>query len=225
MTVPMICYTPSSLVRMFLRNARDYGLPMAMLKTIQFLFGIIYEKKRYRIYAIDLQRGESQSPGQDDFVYRLVLPEDILIIKQIEDTEEWLRGRVVSMLGQGGICLVAMDGEIVAGFNLVSFGDTYMIFVKKRRRFRKGEAWSEQITVNKAYRKKSLGTALRLRMFDELRGRGIRKFYGGTMPDNQANLRLSRKVGFRELFDIEYRKILTRKSWKYHRIPRSPSGN
>jgi hypothetical protein len=62
-------------------------------------------------------------------------------------------------------------------------------------------------------------------MFDELRGKGIRKFYGGTMPDNEANLRLTRTVGFRELFDIEYRNILTMKSWKYRKIPRSPSGD
>ena len=129
------------------------------------------------------------------------------------------------MLRKGSVCLAAMDDGKVAGFNLVSFGDIYMIFVKMRRRFRKGEAWSEQITVNKAYRGKNLGTTLRLRMFDELRGRGIRKFYGGTLPDNKANLSLTRKVGFRELFDIEYRKILTMKGWKYHRIHRSPSGD
>ncbi len=213
------------LVAKFLRNSRDYGLGVALRKTVKFLFAFIYEKKRYRIYAIDLNRSERRPPKQDDFAYRIVLPENLDIIRQIEDMEEWLRERVVSMLRKGSVCIAAMDDGKVAGFNLVSFGDIYMIFVKKRRRFRKGEAWSEQITVNKAYRGKSLGTTLRLRMFDELRGRGIRKFYGGTMPDNKANLSLTRKVGFRELFDIEYQNVFSMKFWKYHKIPRSSSGD
>jgi len=213
------------LVAKFLRNAQDYGIRVALRKSTEFLFAFIYEKKRYRIYAIDFTRSERRPPKQDDFAYRIVLPEDMEIIRQIEGMEEWLRGRVVSMLRNGSICLAAMDDGKVAGFNLVSFGDIYMIFVKKKRRFRKGEAWSEQITVNKAYRGKNLGTALRLCMFDELRGRGIRKFYGGTMPDNKANLSLTRKVGFRELFDSEYRKIFAMKSWKYRRIPRPLSGD
>jgi L-amino acid N-acyltransferase YncA len=213
------------LVAKFRRNARDYGIGVALKKSVKYLFAFIYERKRYRIYAIDLNRCERRPPKQDDFSYRLVQPENRDVIRQIEDMEEWLRERVASMLRKGSICIAAMDDGKVAGFNLVSFGDIYMIFVKKRRGFRRGEAWSEQITVNKAYRGKSLGSTLRLRMFDELRGKGIRKFYGGTMPDNEANLRLTRTVGFRELFDIEYRNILTMKSWKYRKIPRSPSGD
>ena len=212
-------------VKKFRRNATDYGIPVAWMKTIKFLMGVIYEKKRYRIYAIDLTRGERHPLKPDDFVYRIVLPENRDIIQQIEGMEEWLRGRVESMLEQGGICLAAMDNGKVAGFNLVSFGEIYMPLVKKKRRFRASEAWSTQITVRKAYRGKSLGMTLRLRMFDELRGRGIRKFYGGTLPENKANLRLTRKVGFREIFEIEYRSILTSKSWKYFRIPRSTSGD
>ena len=213
------------LVAKFRRNARDYGIGVALRKSVKYLFACVYEKKRYRIYAIDFTRAERRPPKPDDFAYRMVLPGDKDIIRQIEDMEEWLRERVAPMLGKGGVCIAAMDGGKVAGFNLVSFGDVYMIFVKKRRRFRKGEAWSEQITVNKAYRGKSLGSTLRLRMFDELRGRGIRKFYGGTMPDNEANLRLTRKVGFRELFDNEDRNIISMKSWEYRKIPRSPAGN
>ena len=213
------------LVAKFRRNVRDVGFFEALLKTVKFLLGGIYEKNRYRIYAIDLTRGERRPPKPDDFAYRIVLPGNRDIIDQIEGMEEWLRGKLESMLEQGGVCLAAMDDGKVAGFNLVSFGEIYMPLVKKRRRFRKSEAWSEQITVNKAYRGKSLGTTLRLRMFDELRGAGIRKFYGGTLWNNKANLRLTRKVGFRELFDIEYRKILTMESWKYLRIPRSPSGD
>jgi hypothetical protein len=75
--------------------------------------------------------------------------------------EEWLEGRLASKLAKGSLCLVAMDGNIVAGFNLVGFGEVHMPLVNGKRIFRNGSAWSEQITVNTKYRGKGLGSELR----------------------------------------------------------------
>ena len=60
------------------------------------------------------------------------------------------------LLKYGGLCVVALDGEKVAGFNLVSFNEVYIPLLELKKKFRKDQAWSEQITVSKDYRKQGL---------------------------------------------------------------------
>ncbi len=143
---------------------------------------------------------------------------DTGIIRQIEDMEEWLKDKVASMIEAGGLCLVALDGERVAGFNLVSLGEGCIPLIGLRRDLRENEVWSDQITVSKNYRGKGLGSALRYRVFKELKEKGFRKVYGGTQISNLANLNLARKVGFKEIADVQYIKILNKKWVRYKRI-------
>jgi len=77
---------------------------------------------------------------------------------------------------------------------------------------------SQQITVNKDYRGKGLGTSLRTHAFIELKKRNIRKFYGGTLNINEANSRLSKKAGFEFFVDIHFLRLFGCKMWKYKRV-------
>lgn len=200
------------------RNFQDYGLAVTLKKVYSSILQVFFESISYRIYRIRLNgfAGKKLDPG--GFEFRLLGPEEDEFIEQIEAMEEWLHGKVRKKLESGSVCLVALDGDQVAGFNLVSFGKVYMPLVKMARRFRQNEAWSEQITVGKAYRGRGLASTLRYAVFKILKTRGIKKFYGGTLPGNLPNRKLSRKVGFQEIGDIRYRRFFKKRSWTFNRI-------
>ncbi|UCF30254.1 MAG: GNAT family N-acetyltransferase [bacterium] len=207
-------------IKKITRNYRDYGLRLTASKVSRQLVSFAFEDQTYRIYRIRLADHSMENYDDGGFTFRLVHPDEAPLIRQIEDMEEWLWNRVAEKLRSGSICLIAEEDGTVAGFNLVSFGDVEMPLVMTRRTFRPIEAWSEQITVGKDFRGRGLATLLRYHTFDELKRRGIRRFYGGTLPSNTANLKLSRKVGFREIADIRYVKRLNRRSWTYTRLGR-----
>ncbi len=190
------------------RNLRDFGLGITLRKSLGYLFGFFYRSTVYRIYRMDLRRHNPRPPTEDEFIFRTIGQGDKACIQQIESMEEWLEGMVASKLANGGLCLVAMDKDAVAGFNIVGFGEVYMPLVRMRKTFLSDSAWSEQITVHNRYRGKGLGSELRYRMFAELKTRGYNRFFGGTLSNNLANLKLSKKVGFQEIADIRYVRIL-----------------
>jgi RimJ/RimL family protein N-acetyltransferase len=200
------------------RNYQDYGLGVTLGKTVQGLLAIVYESRTYRIYRIRLDRFTPDPEDICDLELRLLDPAQDDLIDQVEQMEEWLLGKVRHELRTGSICLVALDDGKVAGFNLVSFGKVTMPLVKMTRVFRDNEAWSEQITVGRDYRGRGLAAILRLNVFRILKERGIKRFYGGTLPLNIANRKLSKKVGFQEIADINYRRFLNRRSWAFKRV-------
>ena len=200
------------------RNLNDYGFSITLEKIISNLIKPVYENRTYRIYRLELDEFHNIPSQENSFIYKIINKNDTSIIKQIEDMEEWLQGKVNSMLEDGDLCLVALDGEKVAGFNLVSFGEVFIPLINHTRKLRHKEAWSSQITVNKNYRRKGLGTALRHRIIEKLKKRGIEKLYGGTLIANEPNLKLSRKVGFKEIIDVQYLKILNKENLRYIRV-------
>jgi len=203
------------------RNYHDYGLGVTLAKTVESLFAVVFESRAYRIYRIRLDRFEPDDKDPGDFELRLLDPAQDDLIDQIEGMEEWLLGKLRKELRAGSICLMALDGGRVAGFNLVSFGEVYMPLVDMTRVFRDNEAWSEQITVSRDYRGRGLAGILRLTVFGILKERGIIRFYGGTLPLNIANRKLSKKVGFQEIMDIKYRRIFKNKTWTFKRITKN----
>lgn len=140
------------------------------------------------------------------------------MIAQIEDIAEWMRSRLRRNIAAGQLCLVAMDEEEVAGFNLINFDQPLLVLINLRKNIRKGSAWSEHIAVKKQFRRTRLGSQLRYQIFDELKRRGIRRLYGGTLRSNTASLNLARSVGFKEISDIHYRKILFFANWRYRKV-------
>ena len=189
-------------------------------KSAAALFGVLYETRTYRIYRKNVGAADDENALSEDFEYRVVRPEDQSAIRQIEDVAEWLAGSVKRKITEGALCVAAFEGDSLAGFNLVAFGEVHIPLLNMDRRFRKNQAWSEHIAVLKAFRKRGLAVDLRRKVIRELKQRKVRWLYGGTLVTNEPALRLTRKAGFKEIVDIVYRKVLFRKLWLYKRIPR-----
>ena len=199
------------------RNLNDFGVRGLITKGLQYLFQTFYVRRTYRVYRIDLSAKRVPEEAPEGVLIRLINAEDTDAIIQIENMEEWLQGKIIERLSHG-ICVVAFSGPQVIGFNLVAFREVYIPLLNLRQRLRPHQAWSEQITVSKAYRKQELASALRYRVFSALQKRGIRTFYGGTLVSNIPSLRLAAKVGFQIIADVRYLKILNRERRRWRKI-------
>ena len=150
-------------------------------------------------------------------IIRFADESDVQILRQVENIAEWLKGSMEEKIRSGDLCLVALSGDVVEGFNIAAFGTVYIPLIRRERRFRGSEAWSEHIAVQPDFRKRGLAAHLRYRMFEELASRGIKRFYGGTLSTNIPALKLAQKVGFKTLADIVYISVLGRKCWRFKR--------
>jgi GNAT superfamily N-acetyltransferase len=206
------------IVKKIKRNLLDYGWPQTLQKGISFFLRLLYAIKVYRIYTINLGSCQPAVLNSGPFIFKLLDPRDQNAIRQIEAMEEWLDGRIGEKISTNSWCMVAMDNEKVAGFNLITVKEIYIPLINKKRLLRPGIAWSEQITVQSDYRNRGLGTNLRQHVIAELKKRGINKLYGGTLKCNIASLKLAKKSGFTYLVDVHYSKLLNTEIWKYRRI-------
>ncbi len=147
------------LLKKFKRNLSDYGFLIAVKKMITYPFEKVYKRKDYLIYKKDLRRYVPNEKTNPAFEYKFYESQNINenVVKQILAMEEWLADKMKFLLEHGGLCLVALDKDKVAGFNLVSFNEVYMPLLEMKKKFRKDQAWSEQITVSKDYRKQGIG--------------------------------------------------------------------
>lgn len=201
------------------RNWEDYGWATAAKKTFAYLVRAVYFRQVYRIYRIKLADAAPPMEGNIyNFKFRMLTPQDADAIAQIEGIAEWLRGTLQAAVTAGQPCLVALDRDRVAGFNLIRLDRATLVLVNLTRRLRPNCAWSEHIAVRKEYRRSGLGAQLRLRIFQELKRRGVRRLYGGTLVNNAASLALARSVGFQEIADVHYRKVLSVEKWRYMRV-------
>ncbi len=211
--------TLSAFTHRLQRNLEDYGWSITLRKTIAYLFGFIYFKQIYRVYRIDLNaRTQKECSAGKDFTFKILTPQDVNEITQIESMAEWLRGQLKERITSGYLCLVALDGSIVAGFNLISFDTGLLVLVNLKKKLRSGRAWSEHIGLKREYQKARLGSRLRYGVFEILRKRGVRWFYGGTLRSNIASLNLTRSVGFRVFADIHYVRLFRTQRWRVVRV-------
>jgi GNAT superfamily N-acetyltransferase len=208
------------LLKKFKRNLIDYGFFIAVKKMILYPFSDIYKEKVYLIYKKDLRKHESANKNNPAFTFKFFTKENLNdnIKNQLAEIEEWLADRIDYIFDHFGICLVALDGDKVAGFNLVSADEVFIPLIEMHRKFKSDQAWSEQITVRKEYRSKGLGSILRYKMFDELKARGFKALYGGTMWDNWSNIELSKKVGFVIFLKVKFKRIFKNKKYEFERI-------
>jgi GNAT superfamily N-acetyltransferase len=201
------------------RNSQDYGWNVTIQKALAYLLRAVYFRQVYRIYRIDLA---DAAPPADwstyHFQFKMLSPQDTDEIAQIEAIAEWMRGRLQESIAAGHPCLVALDGKRVAGFNLIRMDHATLVLVNLTRKLRADCAWSEHIAVQREYRRSGLGAQLRLRIFQELKRRGVRCLYGGTLVTNAASLKLARSVGFKEIADVHYLKILSVEKWRCERV-------
>lgn len=210
------------LVRKVQRNVEDYRWGVTTKKSLATLVGWVYKHQVYRVYRIDFAiTAPSKISHQHPFSFRILEATDNGVIEQIESFAEFLRGSVREKIADGALCQVAMDEQgKLAGFNLIRFGEVFIPLIELKRVFRPQEAWSEHIAVHKDHRRKGLASQLRYRVFEELRARGIKRLYGGTLRPNTPALKLTRKVGFTEIVDIDYIRFLNFRKWRYRRVRR-----
>ena len=201
------------------RNLEDYGWRFTIQKILAYLVRSVYFRQVYRIYRIDLAATKPlEDSGKHNFTFKILTAQDAGLIAQIENNAEWLRRQLQGKISAGQLCLVALDGEQLAGFNLIDFEQANLVLVNLQKKLRRGFAWSEHVAVKKEFRRTGLASQLRYKIFEELKRRGIRRLYGGTLRSNAAALRLTRSVGFKEIGDIYYQKFFSFESWQYKRI-------
>ena len=198
--------------RKFARNLLDYGVRTALGKAAATVLSIVYEHKVCRIYRRNVLANGLPADGRRLSSLKITVMDrdhpDVDAARQIEQMEEWLEGKLEGRLRDRGICVVAQDGRTVTGFSLIAFSRAQLELVRQIRALADDEAWSEQITVRRQYRRRGVGTALRLRTFQELRKRGIKWLYGGTLSSNTGSLAFTRTLGFTEIEDVHYRRFL-----------------
>jgi GNAT superfamily N-acetyltransferase len=210
----------AALANKFKRNLEDYGAWVVTKKILAQLLAPLFLRRVYRLYWIAPEQAARKQDRLNGIEIRQLNPGDTEAIAQIENQAEWLRGELETRIAAGSLCMAAFRGENVAGFNLVSFGRVYIPLIEKTRHFRPGTAWSDHVAVMKDFRKLGLGSELRFRVCQELKSRGIKKLYGGTLRSNHGALKLMRRVGFSELADVTYTRIIEMQRWEYTRLAR-----
>jgi GNAT superfamily N-acetyltransferase len=201
------------------RNLEDYGWQIAVKKSVAYILRAFYFQQTYRLYRIDLDEAKlPQDSNPHNFTFKILTVQNVGMIADVENVAEWLQGQLKQKIAAGQLCMVALDGDKVAGFNLINFRQATLILVNLQRKLRRGVAWSEHIAVKREFRRTGLGSQLRYRIFEELRKRGFRRLYGGTLCSNTASLKLTRSVGFKEIGDIHYRKLFSFERWRYKRL-------
>jgi len=179
----------------FTRNLRDYGLFICLKKTIFYLAKPIYEKTNVILFKTDLESIEGKESYQSNLDYKWVESKDTYIIKQIEEMEEWLTGKLESSVGNKKLCIAAIENEKLIGFCLISLGEIYLPLLYLKVLFKNDEAFSEQLTVHEKYRRKGLATEMRFVAYMELKKRGMNTVYSSTTIDKIASIKSIEKVG------------------------------
>jgi GNAT superfamily N-acetyltransferase len=197
------------------RNFNDYGVSFTLNKIARNIFRPVYFHIIYRVYGIELKGTGSVCAANNTFDFVLLNTNDHELIHQVEHMEEWLHGKLIDKLRAGGLCIAAVDNGRVAAFNLVAFGSVYLPLVEMNKQLKPEEAWSEQITVHKDYRRQGLASEMRYQVFKVLKKKGIQRFYGAALVQNTGSLTVAARVGFTELKDIHFYKLLGRRIWKY----------
>jgi len=185
---------PKTLGKKLLRNYRDYGLWILIRKSAANLFKPVFENVSMILYRINLENIPEKQAETDGFEFKLLDAEvldveDVNLIDEVENMEEWLWGQLAARLHSNSICMVLLkDGELV-GLYLASFRKTINPLLKMKVLMGPLEVWGEQITISKAYRGRGLAGVLKHRVYGELKARGIKSVYGISRKYNWASLR------------------------------------
>ncbi len=132
--------------------------------------------------------------------------------------EEWLRGELKNSLITNGICMAIIKKNKVAGFNWVTLGEGSIPLLKLRVITKQDEAWSEQITIHKDFRRKGLANQLRTKFYNELKNMGVKALYGHRQGWNIASKMSAQKYTYTELVKADYIKILNIHRFRYAKL-------
>ena len=200
------------------RNFNDYGFFTTLIKILVSITHPVLYRRSYLLYRANLDTVLVPEILDPSFKFRMLERGEEDYKQQITNMAEWFENSIENHMISGAQCLLALDGDTVAGFNLVTFDRINLPVVNYSRKLRSKQAFSDQIMVHKAYRGRGLGASLRWGIFRFLREHGIRYFYGGTEANNQANLALCRKVGLKVIAEIRYLKLMWLRSVTVRRV-------
>ena len=206
------------LKRKFLRNINDYGLWISLKKIAGFSLNPFYQKKAFILYKINIEATPKRTSPKNGLVFKLLKPEDTIFINQIEEMEEWLEGKVKPKLLAGGMCMAVIQNDRLIGFNLASLGEGFIPLLKLKVITRPDEAWSEQITIHKDYRREGLGSELRNRFYVELRKKGIKALYGHRQEFNITSEKSARRYISKYMVKAEYLSFLHYQRLRYAKL-------
>lgn len=208
----------NNLLNKILRNTRDYGPFATLLKSLSFLMKPFYQSVHYRIYCIELEKVQRNKVEKKGFHFEIIKSNSYDKLAQILEMEEWLHKILNKKIAKKCLCLSVSKKAEIIGFNLISLDEAYIPLIQQKWHLDGTEAWSDQISVKKEYRKSGIATNLRYFAFGELKRRGVKRFYGGALLGNEASLKLARKTGFKEIADIHFQKILGYKKWQQSEV-------
>ena len=205
------------IIKIIKRNLYNFGLFIILKKTFYFVIKSVYKKLTYKIYFIEVHSFMHSPVSNNNLDYKFVDKNDIEIIKQIEDMEEWLQNRIIEKLNSNCICLAAMDKNSVVGFLIANLNEMNIPWINFKKKLRANDCYGEQITIDKKLRRIGLAASLRLRVFEELKKKGITKFYVGIPAWNKIIRKSVNNFGFNYLVDISYVRFITCKGLQFSR--------
>jgi ribosomal protein S18 acetylase RimI-like enzyme len=212
------------LKRKILRNLNDYGFLVFFKKMLSYPLKPFFENVGFILFEIDLNNIREETVKKNGFSFKWVEAKDHQLINAIEDMEEWLRGRVKEKLSNNSMCMAVLTGNQLLGFYLASFGGGHIPLLRLRVIAGNGEAWGDQITIEKGSRKLGLGTELKRSIYAEFKRKGIKNIFAATRVYNKASLELSRKFGIQKAFRFNYIKLFTYRRLVYWRIQLNKAG-
>ena len=202
--------------RKIARNLYDFGPYITFKKSAAYLLKPLFEYHCRILYRIELKGFQEMCGGRHgEYVFNWIDAGDMGAIAQIECMEEWLTGRVESLLKTGALCAIAMKGERVAAFYLASLekgviGKLHMVLSLGA-----AEAFGEQITVHKDHRRRGLATRLRCFSYHHLREKGVTSLYGHRAMDNLASEKSAKKYDLQDIAVFQYVRFLSHQRLHY----------
>jgi GNAT superfamily N-acetyltransferase len=200
------------------RNIKDYGLVASIKKSCPYIFRTIYDNRSWFVTKVDFAIGNTLRNPLNSFDFRLIQENDSEIIGEIENLEEWLKGKVGEMLSDNHMCVVAFDRDRLIGFYLGGFKEHLIPNTKVKLLLNKNEALGVQITVKKDYRGAGLATDLRRTFYKEVQAIGIKKVFGYVATHNKSSLNSAKKVQATVLGILSYSRVLNHNRLVYQKF-------
>ena len=199
---------------------RDSGVKHTLRRILEeTLLGKLYLSRQFIVYEKQLTELDPVRLGNPNLSFSFVSLDNQDILEQMEKLSGWPQDLVATRLADSGECLVAVDNNGLAGFNLVGYGNIYIHYLDRHLTLSDSEAWSYQIFVSPPYRRSGVATDLRHIMFRHLASKGYTKLLGGYLSSNVKAGMLAESLGFVEREKVTLVKML---NWKRYRVQSLP---
>ena len=206
------------LMRKIFRYRHDYGYWISIKQVMLYLIRPFYENVALILLSIDVNSIPEKELINDNVAYRLGNMDDASLITSIERMEEWLNERTMKRLSKHALCMLALMDQKLSGFYLANLGECDIPLIGLRLIKGLDEAFAEQITISKEYRRKGIATGLKNAIYAEFRKRGIKTVYAATRIYNKALLKFTSMYGAPKAILFRYIKVMGYRRLIYEKI-------